>query len=171
MIVALFPNQPALLRAAAQLRAAVRGTPGAAVETYTAEEPSENQDAPDTTLSRIPLAMLAVAVLTLAGMMLMQAYATTIGYPIGVGGRPAFAWPAFVPNAFETAVLAAILAGLAGFLAANRMPRLYDPVDESALVRAAMRGANVLTLRGLEPAHARTLLVPLAPLRTEELPG
>lgn len=165
MIIAVFPNQPLLLRAATSLR----GERGAQVETYTAEEPTIAEDEPDTTVSRIPLVILAAAILVFAAMFLMQAYATMVGYPIGIGGRPAFAWPDFIPNAFEMGVLAAIVAGLAAFLFANRMPRLYDPIDESAAIRSAMRGANVLTVAGLEPGRARTLLAALRPLRIEEL--
>ena len=165
MLVATFPNQPALLRAAR----ALRHTPGAIVETYTAEEPAIAEGAPDTTLSRIPLVILAAFLAVGAGMFAMQAYATTIGYPMGIGGRPDFAWPSFIPNAFEMGVLGAIAAGFAAFLLANRMPRLWDPVDESPAIRSTMRGGNVLTVTGLDETAARTLLDALHPLHVETL--
>ncbi len=165
MIVATFPNQPSLLHAAAHLR----HQPGARVETYTAEEPAVAEAAADTTLSRIPLVILGAFLVGAIGFFLLQTYATTLGYYMGIGGRPAFAWPSFIPNAFEVGVLSAIAAGLLAFLIANRMPRLWDPVDEAPAIRRVMRGANVLTLEGLEDGHARELLAPLSPVRVEAL--
>ena len=165
MLVATFPNQAALLRAAR----ALRHTPGVVVETYTAEEPAVAEGAPDTTLSRIPLVILAAFLAVAAGMFALQTYATTIGYPMGIGGRPAFAWPSFIPNAFEMGVLGAIVAGFAAFLLATRMPRLWDPVDESLAIRSVMRGGNGLTVSGLDAAEARVLLGSLHPLNIESL--
>jgi hypothetical protein len=165
MIVATFPNQPSLLHAAARLR----HEPGAQVETYTAEEPAVAEAAADTTLSRIPLVILAAFLLGATAFFFLQTYATTLGYRMGIGGRPAFAWPSFIPNAFEMGVLSAMIAGLLAFLLANRMPRLWDPVDEAPAIRRVMRGANVLTLGGLEDKHARELLAGLAPTQIEAL--
>jgi len=154
MILAAFHNQKDLLRAAARLRT----ERGALVETYTAEEPEVSPDAPDTTISAIPLVVLAAGVFGTAAMFLLQVYATSIAYPLDIGGRPDFAWPSYIPNAFEMGVLLAVVTGFVAFLAANRLPKLYEPIDERPAFRNVMRDGNVLTIRRVEPARARTLL-------------
>ncbi len=172
MILAAFHNQKDLLRAAARLRA----ERGALVETYTAEEPEVSPDAPDTTISPIPLVVLAAGVFGTVGMFLLQVYATTVAYPLDIGGRPDFAWPSYVPNAFEMGVLMAVVTGFVAFLAANRLPKLYEPIDERPAFRNVMRDGNVLTIRRIEPARARVLLAAAGPDQAgpyliEEIPG
>jgi hypothetical protein len=60
----------------------------------------------------------------------MQVYANQ-DYPIDVGGRPLIAMPAFLVVAFELTILFAVLVGIVGMLAANRLPRLNHPVFEA----------------------------------------
>ena len=171
MIFAAFHTQEDLLRAAARVRA----ERGALVETYTAEEPDVS-DAPDTTISPIPLVVLAAGVLGTAGMFLLQVYGTAYAYPLDIGGRPDLAWPSYIPNAFEMGVLLAVATGFASYLVANRLPKLYEPIDEQPAFRDVMRDGNVLTIRRIEPARARALLTPTgpdgaAPYLVEEVPG
>lgn len=49
-------------------------------------------------------------------------------YPIEVGGRPLFAWPAFAVVDFEIMILSAVTFAVAGMLIINRLPRLYHPL-------------------------------------------
>lgn len=166
MILASFRTQGELMRAAARLRA----EPAAVVETYTAEEPP-GPDAPDSTVSPVPLVILVVGVLGAAGMFLLQLYAVTWGYRLDIGAKPGFSWPAFVPNAFEVGVLLAMLAGFAAFLVVNRLPRLYEPIDEvSAFRGGAMRDGNFLAVRRLDPDRARAVLAELRPELIDEVP-
>jgi hypothetical protein len=161
MIVASFSTEASLLRAAARLRSAgVRN-----VETYTPSEPLED---PDAWRSRIPLAVLIAGVLGAVGMFLLQTYATTIDYPLDIGGRPNFSWPAYIPNAFEVGVLFAILTGFIGFLTASRMPRLYERIDDCELFG---NGGYCLAIDHAEPARTRALLAELDPIAVEELTG
>jgi hypothetical protein len=158
MILAAFANRQAMLSAVHRLRSA-----GLTAETYSPMPP----DATDT--SPIPLLMLIFGLIGAFGSFAMQAYATTIGYKLDVGGRPNLFWPSYVPFAFETGVLFAITAGLVGYLAVNRLPHLYDPVDESAAFRAAMRDGWFVTVRG-DTSRAAALLEELHPTSLEDLP-
>ncbi|MFT9376983.1 DUF3341 domain-containing protein, partial [Komagataeibacter saccharivorans] len=99
----------------------------------------------------------------------MQVYATTISYPLDVGGRPNLSWPSYIPATFELAVLGAVLAGIIGYFVTARLPRLYDPVDESAAMRDVMKGAHVLVVRSGDRARARQMLSRYEVLGIEEI--
>jgi hypothetical protein len=100
----------------------------------------------------------------------LQSYAATTAYPIDIGGRPDLSWPAFIPIAFENGVLAAVLAGFLGYLIVNRLPRLYEPIDEYAAIRSAMRDAWCVAIHTDEPDRARVVLQPFAAARIELRP-
>lgn len=165
MILAMFAEEAGLARATARLRDARLGP----VETYT---PAPPQDEP--TSSPIPLIILAAGLLGAAASFGLQTYSFAVAYPFKIGGRPQFAWASFIPNAFENGVLAAVVAGFVAFMAINRLPRLYDPVDESDAMRRASRDRWFLQVASEDPAvldSARALLRDLHPLTIEELAG
>lgn len=54
-----------------------------------------------------------------------------IDYPINVGGRPLFAWPAFLVVGVELLILGAVLTGVVAMLYLNGLPRLHHPVFEA----------------------------------------
>lgn len=62
---------------------------------------------------------------------IMQAFAQGIDYPLNIGGRPLFSWPAYVPITFELTVLFAAFAGVFGLFYATRFPQPYHPVFNS----------------------------------------
>jgi Protein of unknown function (DUF3341) len=61
------------------------------------------------------------------GMLAVQLF-VNVDYPIEVGNRPLFAWPAFFVVDFELMVLFAVLFAVAGMLMLNRLPKLYHPL-------------------------------------------
>jgi hypothetical protein len=158
-LLAVFETEHELTTALGSLRTAGLGE----VETYT-PKPIESGS------SIVPALMLIAAILGAVASFCLQSYAGTLSYPLNIGGRPNLSWPAFVPIAFENGILAAVLAGFVGYLVVNRLPRLYDPVDESASIRHAMRDAWCAAIRTGEPDRARAVLRDLAPVRIEELP-
>jgi len=144
---------------------ALRGEGLGPVETYTPAPPEKEH-------SRLKLVMLIAGLLGAAGGFGIQAYATGIAYPIDIGGRPNVFWPSYVPFTLECGLLAAMLAGFFGFLSANRMPTLYEPIDESDEFRRASLDTWFLALRTDHPDHTRRamdILRRLDPVRLEEL--
>ena len=130
MIVAGFSSMEGLQRAAKHLREA-----GLAVETRTpiALPPDEHGR------SRIPALILGSGLLGFAAAFAMQCYANLVSYPQLIGGRPAFFWSAYLVWSVEAGVLAATLTAVAAFFISNRLPRYWEPADESDALRAATR--------------------------------
>jgi hypothetical protein len=158
-LVASFASEAGLVEALPGLRAL------GLVETYTPKALEDDQP------SILPLVVLVAGLVGSAGGFGMEVYANTIGYPVDIGGRPAFSWPAFVPIAFEIGVLSAVLVGFIAFLVVNRLPLLYDPVDEASLMRGAMRDRWCVAIRTESPDRAHALLRNLAAQEVEELPA
>jgi hypothetical protein len=140
------------------------------VETYTPTQPEPQRDS----RSPLPPAMFVAGILGFVGFFLLMSYADVQAYPLDIGGRPRFAWPTFVPIAFELGVLCAMAAGFFGYFLVCRLPRLYEPVDECPSFDRAMRDRWFLTVYSEDPrrlAHARELLESLSPATLEEIPG
>jgi hypothetical protein len=156
-VVASFASEAGLMEALPRLRAL------GVVETYTPKALEDDQP------SILPLVVLIAGVAGAACGFGMEVYANTIGYPVDIGGRPDFSWPAFVPIAFEIGVLSAGLAGFVAFLVVNRLPRLYDPVDEASLMRGATRDRWCVAIRTESPDHVHAVLRDLVADEVEEL--
>lgn len=82
------------------------------------------------------------------------ATATSWGYPIDIGGRPPFSWPAYIPIAVAFGLLSAGASGMLGFLLAAGAGRLWDPVDEFAELRGASRDRWIVHVHTEEEALA-----------------
>jgi hypothetical protein len=136
------------------------------IETYTPAPLDE-----DSSGSPLPLVMFVAGMLGFIGSMMLMTYADVYAYPLNVGGRPRFAWPAFVPIAFEIGVLCAMVAGFFGYFIVCRMPRLYDPIDECERFREASRDGWFVAVRSDDSdrlAKARAVLGKMRSISIEE---
>ena len=136
------------------------------IETYTPIALNEHASG-----SPLPLMMFLAGVLGFAGFFLLMAYADVWAFPLDIGGRPDFAWPSFVPIAFELSVLCAMGAGFVGYFVLCRMPRPYDPIDECGSFGRASRDGWFVAVRSTDPQrvmHARDVLAVLRPTSVEE---
>lgn len=158
-ILAAFDDREALLGAVRRLRAAQLGP----VETYT---PEALEDGP----SLVPLAVFVAGVLGTVASFALQAYANVSAYPLDIGGRPPFSWPSFIPIALENGILAAMTAGFFGYLLVNRLPRLYEPVDQCIAIRRAMRDLWCVTVQTDQPADVWNILRDCDAMSIEAIP-
>ena len=149
-IAAEFDTEAPLVRAAARLReAGVRR-----IEAYT-PYPVE---ALDEVLPRpphvLPVLVFAAGILGLVGGFLLQWYGAAVSYPLDIGGRPPASWPAFIPIAFEIAVLCAVSAGFVGFFAAARLPKPYQPIAALPGFERASQDRFFLVVDDADPRFA-----------------
>jgi len=102
----------------------------------------------------LPVLVFAAGVLGLAGGFLLQWYGAAVSYPLDIGGRPPASWPAFIPIAFEIAVLCAVLAGFVGFFAAARLPKPYQPIAALPNFDRASQDRFLLVVDEADPRFA-----------------
>ena len=76
---------------------------------------------------RIGWITVAGGLFGILGMLAIQIF-VNLDYPIEVGGRPLFAWPAFFVVDFELMILCAVVFAVAGMLIINRLPKLHHPI-------------------------------------------
>lgn len=161
-VLAGFATEHALREALDRLRSAQLGD----VETYTPQALDEHPAG-----SPLPLAMFVAGMLGFVGFFLLMTYADVWAYPQNIGGRPDFAWPSFIPIAFELGVLCAMGAGFLGYFLLCRLPHPYDPVDECDSFRWASRDGWFVAVRS-DDVHrilqARGIVEGLRPVSIEE---
>lgn len=100
---------------------------------------------------RIPRFALAGALFGLLSGFLIQYYSGVIDYPINVGGRPDFSWPAFLPITVILTLLWGAVGAVFGLFLLLRLPRLYHPVFNVPEFAEASRNGYFLVIRAAAP--------------------
>ena len=101
--------------------------------------------------TRLPLLVLAGAVLGCATALGLQWFSATIHYPLNVGGRPYNSWPAFIVPTFECTILFAALSAVVGMILLNGLPQPYHPVFNAPRFALASRDRFFLCIEAKDP--------------------
>ena len=123
--------------------------------------------------SHLPLIVLLGAI---AGGLIgygLQYFAFVHYYPMNIGGRPAHAWPAFIPVTFELTILGGALAAVFGMLGLNRLPQPHHPLFNAERFELASRSRFFLCIEAtdaqFELGETRRFLESLEPREVVEV--
>jgi Protein of unknown function (DUF3341) len=167
-VLAEFASADALLAAARKAREAGYGH----IEAYSPFPIEGLAEATGFRRNWVPPIVLGGGLLGGLGGYFMQWYSAVISYPINSGGKPPHSWPEFIPVTFELTILIAALAGVAGMLWLNGLPRLQHPVFNVREFDLASRNRFFLCVRSGDPEFpsARNFLRELHPLGVWDVP-
>ncbi|HEX7369491.1 MAG TPA: DUF3341 domain-containing protein [Rhodanobacteraceae bacterium] len=169
-LLAEFDGPEALREAVARTRVEGRYT---AIDAYS-PCPIEGMDrALGQRPTRVPLAMLVGAVGGGAFTYWLEWWSATVNYPINVGGRPTFSWPAFIPPAVEMTILWAVLFGVGAVLLGSRLPSVRHPLFENHTFERVTSDRYFLLVRSDDPRfdvlRTQAFLEGLVPLSVTEV--
>jgi hypothetical protein len=168
-LLAEFDTAAGIVRAAREARAQGYRK----LDAYTPYPVEELTDALDLHRTRVPLVVLGGGILGLLFGWGLQYYTAVVDYPINIGGRPVYAWPAFVVPTFETTVLFAAFAALFGMLALNGLPQPYHPAFNVPSFARASRDRFFLAVEADDPRfdleRTRALLPSLGAVEVSEV--
>jgi hypothetical protein len=105
--------------------------------------------------TKLPLIVFLGGALGCGTALLMQWFATSVHYPVNVGGRPLASWPSFIPITFELTVLFAAIAAVLGMLGLNGLPMPYHPVFNVPRFALASRDRFFLAIESADPLFDR----------------
>jgi Protein of unknown function (DUF3341) len=98
------------------------------VDAYSPYPIEELTEALDLHKSHLPMIVLLGGICGFLAGWGLEYWAAVLEYPMNIGGRPLYSWPAFIIPAYETTILFAAMGAVFGMLALNGLPQPYHPV-------------------------------------------
>lgn len=136
---------------------------------------SELEEALRLPKNRVPLSFFIGGLCGCLGGFFMQVYSCVWSYPVNVGGRPLYSWPAFIPITFELTILLAGLSGAFGMLILNGLPELHHPLFNCPEFDLASQDRFFLLIQSsdskFQSEQTRQFLGSLGPSNIIEVPG
>jgi hypothetical protein len=123
--------------------------------------------------TKLPWIVLCGGLAGMLGGFALQYWASTIAYPLNIGGRPMASWPAFIVPAYETTILLSALTATIGMIALNGVPLPYHPVFNVPQFGNASGDRFFLSIETADPkfdqAGTRKFLEGLNPLGVSDI--
>ena len=101
--------------------------------------------------SRLPWIALALGLTGASLGFALQWWVHGVAYPLVIGGKPYFSWPAFIPVTFELGVLFAAVGAVFGMFGLNRLPMHHHPLFRSRLFERVTDDAFFISIESWDP--------------------
>jgi hypothetical protein len=85
--------------------------------------------------SRLPFVTMTAGLTGFMTAILLQGWTSVVNWPLNIGGKPMWSWPAFVPIFFELTVLFAGLATVGGMFLMNGLPNTKKRAFDNNITR------------------------------------
>ena len=106
--------------------------------------------------SPLPMICLGMGFVGVAVALAMQGWMNAVDYPIVIGGKPLFSWPAFVPITFELFVLFSALSIVGCLIYFCRLWRWHSPLHDSDIMAQITSNRFAVVLDGADEKYNET---------------
>jgi mono/diheme cytochrome c family protein len=107
--------------------------------------------------SRVGFFALAFGLLGAISAVVIMTWVTLVDYPLVIGGKPFWSWPAFVPIAFEiTVLLASVLSVVSMIVVYFRFPNLAHPLHDTPYMKRVSSDRFGICIQADDPRFNET---------------
>lgn len=112
--------------------------------------------------TKLPALVLCGAIIGGLSGFALENWVSIVAYPLNIGGKPLYSWPAFIPVTYECTILGAALTAVIGMITLNGLPQPYHPIFNAKRFALASRDRFFLCIEATDQKfdlqHTRTFL-------------